>query len=811
MKKQFNVEKLICIVIMCLIIFSSFALPAAAEGLSVPYKVDGEAKFEIFNPVSRIETGDDAYVKVSASELPDDLYAYEIWLSFNDNYLTYKSAKSGSDNVIQVENYDNGILKIGFSGCITGDLSIDNTLATVEFSAKKSGTTSVTLKGAVILSGEMAYSEYNNINKSTAITVASKYSNTGSSGGSGGGGGGYAGGTVSIIGGTNSVTGVSPTMLPIDTTEPTAEPIIFNDLSEVQWAEEAIFGLYNLGIVSGYDNGGYRPSSNITRAEFSKMICSAFNIVISFEADENEFFDVDADEWYAPYINAAKYAGIINGYEDGSFKPEGSITREEAASIIGRTIEVLEISLSADRLNVNFNDENEISEYAVGYIDRLYTMSLLNGDDNNFFRPADCLSRAETAQMLWNVLSKINQNESDASQNTEIANLSFKADNKSFINYVNNDCYDEDEIILSPESDAEAAEQTAAPIPSDNPSFTEKPDAEPTETPISESTQTPEAVQTSMPNSTFVPDKVFDCKNLDELYEYNNIYAYLIPDDGSRDAFYDDFTTFQRPGYGDADIVLNVPYANQIEVVSYFYAGEELVDFAFETSLDGVTWNDGEYTADYHYAEGKWTRAVYNLKTDCIKFIKINYPKTVNWWTPLISEVSVSFGEPIADSIKVDGCQILTIPRFDEAEYKFEGYVADQIGEKFRGDVVFGINGEAVQGVNISDDGTIKISSDAVADSKINLRCECTEYNLSTDVTVTLKNSLLGDLNNDAIVDYTDRELSLELFSKDKNSADWKLCRDADINGDDVINIADIGFISKSAAMTAESEADSIE
>ncbi len=792
--------KSICMITVFMLVSTYAALSAMADELPVPYKSEGNSSFVISNPVSRIEVGDEAYVNITGSDLPNDLYAYELWIRFDDSFLTYKSDKSSKDSCIKVDNYNNGLLKIGFSGTTAADtLSVGSTLATIKFLAKKSGTAKVSLEKAITLSSSMSYSEYENINESVSLTIAAKTTNNSSGGGSSGGGGGYFGSSVGVIGNTNSLMGISPTMVPIDSAQPTDEPEIFNDLSGVEWAKDAVYELYNMGIVNGYNDGGYHPNDNITRAEFSKIICSAFNILTPAEGERDNFADINPSDWYAPYIYAAKSANFINGYEDGCFKPNNNITREEAAAILGRTLESLEINLPADRLNINFVDETEISDFAVGYIDKLYMLALINGDDNNMFRPSVNLSRAETAQMIWNVLSRIDNADDENSV------VSYKADKKSY----NNLEYDD--------LNSDITEVTESPVSSDEPHYTAEPSPEPTEydeptsTPLSEPIYTDEPTMISTPSPTFKADKVFECESLDELYEYNNIYAYLIPNDGSRDAFYDDFTTYQRVGDDDANIVFSVPYAERIEVVSYFYAGEELIDFTFETSVDGEVWDEAEFNADYHAEDGKWTKAVYDINTDCTKYFKIKYPNTVNWWTPLVSQISVSFCEPSADSVRIDGSNMLTIPRYDSAEYKYEGYVIDKIGEKFDNDVKFSIYGEVPQGITVDDDGTVYVSNDATDNTELILRCECSKYNLSTDFTVTLKKAVLGDLNNDAAVDSTDLDLSVKLFAKDESSSCWKQYRDADINCDGTINIVDIGFISRTAAIFAEKGDDSIE
>lgn len=803
MKNIYKTLKLMCLCAAVIFALSCFDVSAAENILSIPYKADGSAEFEIVNPVSRVEIGDSAYVKINAENLPNDLYAYELWLRFDTDFLTYKSIKNATSDVLKAEKCESGLLKVGFSGTGSESPEFKNTLASVEFTAKRSGTVSVKLESAAVLSGEMAYSEYKNIDKTAEISIAPKKTS-----GSFGGGGGSAGsgGSIGIIGAADSanfVAALSPTMVPVDPSRPSAKPTIFNDTYQTEWAETAIEMLYSMGIVNGYNDGGYHPNDSITRAEFSKIICEAFSIAIPSEEERDDFADITPDEWYASYVYAVKSVNFINGYEDGCFKPNDNITREEAAAIIGRALENLNIVLAAERLNVNFNDEADISDFAVGYVDKLYTMSLINGDDNNMFRPKNSLSRAETAQMIWNVLSKMNdKNSEENSENSENSEneedtedspetVSYKADRK---------IHPEAEVKAEEEnSNSDSAVETDIPETDGSESETT---SEPTELPeVSEPTASPEISEPAD-----YPDIAFECETLSGLYEYNNLYAYQIPNDGSRDAFYDDFTTYQRSADGEAYAVFEVPYAERIEVVSYFYAGEELKDFSFSTSTDGTNWSASEYTADYIIKDGKWTRAAYGISAGCVKYIRINFPETVNWWTPLISCVSAFCGEPAADSIKISGNNTLPIPRYDDSIYNFEGYVADKIGEIFDESVVFSVLDNLPQGVSLSQDGMVTVSSEALGGSEFTLICESERYGLSAEIIVTLKAPLFGDLNYDMAVDNADVDLALDMFTKTNTASDWINCRDADINGDGLINIVDIGFISKSAAVFAESE-----
>ncbi len=111
----------------------------------------------------------------------------------------------------------------------------------------------------------------------------------------------------------------------------------YSDVAADQWFNNAISTLSNAGIINGYEDGSFRPNNPITRAEFSKIAVSFFSYVD--EEYQGLFPDVPADKWYALYVEAAKELGLINGYEDGTFRPEQNITRAEACTIVNNTIQ----------------------------------------------------------------------------------------------------------------------------------------------------------------------------------------------------------------------------------------------------------------------------------------------------------------------------------------------------------------------------------------------------------------------------------------------------------------------------------------
>ena len=110
----------------------------------------------------------------------------------------------------------------------------------------------------------------------------------------------------------------------------------FSDVSADKWYNNAVSTLSRMGVIGGYADGTFRPDAPISRAEFAKIAVSFTQNTGS--ATYNYFTDVKPTDWFAPYVTAAKDAGLIEGYSDGSFKPESKITRAEACAIVNRTL-----------------------------------------------------------------------------------------------------------------------------------------------------------------------------------------------------------------------------------------------------------------------------------------------------------------------------------------------------------------------------------------------------------------------------------------------------------------------------------------
>ena len=110
----------------------------------------------------------------------------------------------------------------------------------------------------------------------------------------------------------------------------------FSDVSADKWYNNAVSTLCHMGVLGGYSDGTFRPNAPITRAEFAKIAVSFAQA--NGSAVYSYFTDVKTTDWFAPYVTAAKDNGLIEGYSDGSFKPENKITRAEACAIVNRVL-----------------------------------------------------------------------------------------------------------------------------------------------------------------------------------------------------------------------------------------------------------------------------------------------------------------------------------------------------------------------------------------------------------------------------------------------------------------------------------------
>lgn len=170
----------------------------------------------------------------------------------------------------------------------------------------------------------------------------------------------------------------------------------FSDING-HWAESNIKQFLNNGYIKGYQDGTFKPNNSITRAEFVIVV----NNALGFKQGKSiNFKDVKSGAWYYNDISIAAQAGYINGYEDGSFRPNNPITRQEVASIITSIKNKKDNDLNKIS---NYRDVNSIANWAKPSVEGAIESGYLNGYSDNTIRPTKGITRAESITTLARV------------------------------------------------------------------------------------------------------------------------------------------------------------------------------------------------------------------------------------------------------------------------------------------------------------------------------------------------------------------------------------------------------------------------
>jgi predicted DNA-binding antitoxin AbrB/MazE fold protein len=133
-------------------------------------------------------------------------------------------------------------------------------------------------------------------------------------------------------------------LLEVEIVEDAQNP--FSDISESTTYSESILTLKKLGIIKGYDDGTFKPQRSVTRAEALKIILMTAGVPESME--QSIFTDVDNEQWFTKFVMAANKLGIVKGYADGEFKPQRTITISEMTKILIKVKELKQNSLVSE-------------------------------------------------------------------------------------------------------------------------------------------------------------------------------------------------------------------------------------------------------------------------------------------------------------------------------------------------------------------------------------------------------------------------------------------------------------------------------
>lgn len=182
-------------------------------------------------------------------------------------------------------------------------------------------------------------------------------------------------------------------------------PISFADVPQGSWYAEAVNYLTVRGIASGTDETHFSPEAALTRGQFIVLLLKAYGIQPA-EAGADNFADA-GDTFYTDYLAAAKIEGIATGVGDNKFAPERALTRQDLFALLYRSLNLLG-KLPTGNTGVavdSFEDASQIADYAREAVQAFLESGIISGG-NAKLDPQGIATRAQTAQVLYNLLSK---------------------------------------------------------------------------------------------------------------------------------------------------------------------------------------------------------------------------------------------------------------------------------------------------------------------------------------------------------------------------------------------------------------------
>ncbi|WP_281888565.1 S-layer homology domain-containing protein [Paenibacillus sp. YYML68] len=176
----------------------------------------------------------------------------------------------------------------------------------------------------------------------------------------------------------------------------------FPDLAS-HWSKADVEWLASKLIVQGMSESSFQPDADITRAEFAALLVRA--LALPAASSGKTFTDVASGEWYSSVVNTASQAGLIEGFEDGSFQPQAKITREQMAVMIARALK--HAGKQADSTSSTmerFSDQSKVSVWAKTAMSQTLNAQIMNGMTDTALEPSLNATRAQATVMLKRLL-----------------------------------------------------------------------------------------------------------------------------------------------------------------------------------------------------------------------------------------------------------------------------------------------------------------------------------------------------------------------------------------------------------------------
>ena len=185
-------------------------------------------------------------------------------------------------------------------------------------------------------------------------------------------------------------------------------PVAFRDVAD-HWAKDAINNMGARKIVSGVGENTYQPNRDITRAEFAAIVVRTLGLKI--EDGPTPFTDVKKSDWYSEVVQTAYAYNLISGYENGTFRPTDKITREQAMVIIAKAMEITKLietlgGKPGEHPLHTYADADQISNWAKDGVTKALQANIISGRSHTELAPKANITRAEVALIVERLLQE---------------------------------------------------------------------------------------------------------------------------------------------------------------------------------------------------------------------------------------------------------------------------------------------------------------------------------------------------------------------------------------------------------------------
>lgn len=178
-------------------------------------------------------------------------------------------------------------------------------------------------------------------------------------------------------------------------------PEEFSDVAN-HWSKSAVNDMASRLVVNGVDATHFNPNHNVTRAEFAAILVRALGL--SDTGTSSKFTDVSASDWYMGAVTVANEYNLIDGYEDGTFRPTQTISRQEAFVILNRAIAIVKLQQTNSSATLSsYTDQSKVATWAQTATQTVLSSGVVQGN-GKLLNPAGQMSRAETATVMQRLL-----------------------------------------------------------------------------------------------------------------------------------------------------------------------------------------------------------------------------------------------------------------------------------------------------------------------------------------------------------------------------------------------------------------------